>query len=167
MIYKSQPVHDNLRQLGLTRKLIRRAAAELNGTMNCVPIGCTTFWALILRNRYCCASCWRLGQWRGVFWLYCQRFGMSFLFEVRSQIYWPSFLKITCTNPYPESNSVFIMDNRSTHKSNAVREVIEAAGRRLVFLPPYSPDFSPIEESFRCGMIFLIPSVASHSLPYL
>ena len=61
------------------------------------------------------------------------------------------------------------MDNCSTHKSNAVREVIEAAGRRLVFLPPYSPDFSPIEESFSCGTIFPILSqaVGSHSLPYL
>jgi len=55
-----------------------------------------------------------------------------------------------CTNPYPESHSVFIMDNCATHKSNALREVIEASGRHLVFLPPYSPDFSPIEESFSC-----------------
>ena len=59
------------------------------------------------------------------------------------------------------------LDLKYTHKSNAVREVIEVAGRWLVFVPPYSPDFSPIEESFSCGTIFLILSVASHSLPYL
>jgi len=62
-------------------------------------------------------------------------------------------LKIPCTNPYPDAHSVFIMDNCATHKSDALREVIEAAGRHLVFLPPYSPDFSPIEESFSCGML--------------
>jgi len=45
------------------------------------------------------------------------------------------------------------MDNCATHKIDALWEVIEAAGRRLVFLPPYSPDFSPIEESFSCGML--------------
>ena len=50
------------------------------------------------------------------------------------------------------------MDNCSTHKSNALREVIEAAGRRLVFLLPYSPDFSPIEESFSCGTILCLLS---------
>ena len=66
-----------------------------------------------------------------------------------------SSLKIPCTNPFPEPHSVFIMDNCATHKSDALREVIESAGRHLVFLPPYSPDFSPIEESFSCGM-FLV-----------
>jgi len=35
--------------------------------------------------------------------------------------------------------------NLSAHKGAAVREVIEAVGARLLFLPPYSPDFNPIE----------------------
>lgn len=38
-----------------------------------------------------------------------------------------------------------VMDNCSIHKNAMIRESIEAAGARLVFLPPYSPDFSPIE----------------------
>ena len=38
-----------------------------------------------------------------------------------------------------------VMDNCSIHKDDAIREWIEAAGARLVYLPPYSPDFSPIE----------------------
>lgn len=38
-----------------------------------------------------------------------------------------------------------VMDNCSIHQEAAVRPLIEAAGARLVFLPPYSPDFSPIE----------------------
>ena len=41
-----------------------------------------------------------------------------------------------------------IMDNLSVHKNEQVRERIEAAGCRLVFLPAYSPDFSPIENAF-------------------
>jgi hypothetical protein len=40
---------------------------------------------------------------------------------------------------------VVIMDNLATHKVQGVREAIEAAGARLLYLPPYSPDFNPIE----------------------
>lgn len=43
---------------------------------------------------------------------------------------------------------VVIMDNLSSHKRAGVREAIEAAGARLMFLPPYSPDFNPIEKAF-------------------
>jgi transposase len=41
-----------------------------------------------------------------------------------------------------------ILDNLPAHKGAAVREAIEAAGARLLFLPPYSPDFNPIENAF-------------------
>jgi len=37
------------------------------------------------------------------------------------------------------------MDNLATHKMAGVREVIESAGARRRYLPPYSPDFNPIE----------------------
>jgi transposase len=43
---------------------------------------------------------------------------------------------------------VVIMDNLSSHKGPRVREMIEAAGARLLYLPPYSPDFNPIENAF-------------------
>ena len=43
---------------------------------------------------------------------------------------------------------VIIMDNLSSHTRDAVRERIEAAGATLRFLPPYSPDFNPIEKAF-------------------
>ena len=43
---------------------------------------------------------------------------------------------------------VVIMDNLSSHKSKGVREAIEGAGAKLLFLPPYSPDFNPIENIF-------------------
>lgn len=41
---------------------------------------------------------------------------------------------------------VVIMDNLSSHKRASVHALIEAAGARLLFLPPYSPDFNPIEK---------------------
>jgi len=41
-----------------------------------------------------------------------------------------------------------VMDNLSAHKSEEVRELIEARGCELLFLLPYSPDLNPIEEAF-------------------
>jgi transposase len=43
---------------------------------------------------------------------------------------------------------IVVMDNLPAHKPVAIREVIEAAGAELRFLPPYSPDFNPIEMAF-------------------
>ena len=40
------------------------------------------------------------------------------------------------------------MDNLSSHKGEVVRELVEARGCEVLFLPAYSPDFSPIEEAF-------------------
>lgn len=50
--------------------------------------------------------------------------------------------------PELSSGDVVIMDNLSSHKGTRVREMIEAAGASLRFLPPYSPDFNPIENAF-------------------
>jgi transposase len=43
---------------------------------------------------------------------------------------------------------VVIMDNLPAHKVAGVRQAIEAAGASLLYLPPYSPDFNPIEQAF-------------------
>ena len=43
---------------------------------------------------------------------------------------------------------VVVLDNLGAHRGERVRELVEARGCSLVFLPPYSPDFSPIEEAF-------------------
>jgi transposase len=40
------------------------------------------------------------------------------------------------------------MDNLGAHRGDRVRELIEERGCSLLYLPPYSPDFSPIEEAF-------------------
>lgn len=50
--------------------------------------------------------------------------------------------------PDLRTGDVVIMDNLSSHKGPRVREMIEAIGGRLLFLPPYSPDFNPIEKVF-------------------
>ena len=41
---------------------------------------------------------------------------------------------------------VVVMDNASFHKSQKTLELIESVGCRLIFLPPYSPDYNPIEK---------------------
>ncbi len=43
---------------------------------------------------------------------------------------------------------IVIMDNLGSHKGQAVRKAIRAAGAKLFFLPPYSPDLNPIEQVF-------------------
>jgi transposase len=50
--------------------------------------------------------------------------------------------------PELKPGDIVIMDNLSSHKSPAVRTAIEAAGADLRFLPPYSPEFNPIEKAF-------------------
>jgi transposase len=45
-------------------------------------------------------------------------------------------------------DDLVIMDNLPAHKVSGVRSSIEEAGARLLYLPPYSPDFNPIEMAF-------------------
>ena len=51
-------------------------------------------------------------------------------------------------SPTLRPGDVVILDNLPAHKGAAAREAIEAVGARLLFLPPYSPDFNPIENAF-------------------
>ena len=50
--------------------------------------------------------------------------------------------------PTLSAGETVLMDNVRTHKVAGVKEAIEAKGAHLVYLPPYSPDFDPIEELF-------------------
>jgi putative transposase len=50
--------------------------------------------------------------------------------------------------PTLRPRDVVILDNLGSHKGKAVRRAIRAAGARLLFLPPYSPDLNPIEQVF-------------------
>jgi transposase len=57
--------------------------------------------------------------------------------------------------PTLRSGDVVILDNLATHKQPDVQAAIERAGARLRFLPPYSPDFNPIEMAFSKLKAFL------------
>jgi transposase len=50
--------------------------------------------------------------------------------------------------PELRPGDIVVMDNLGSHKGPAVRRAIEAAGGILLYLPPYSPDFNPIENAF-------------------
>jgi transposase len=50
--------------------------------------------------------------------------------------------------PSLRPGQVVVMDNLSAHKGSRVRELIAGKGCELIYLPPYSPDFNPIEEAF-------------------
>lgn len=62
----------------------------------------------------------------------------------------PAFLAYTEQVLAPElrPGDIVVMDNLPSHKIGGVRDAIERAGARLLFLPPYSPDFNPIEMAF-------------------
>jgi transposase len=53
-----------------------------------------------------------------------------------------------CLAPTLRPGDIVILDNLSSHKVAGVREVIEATGASLHYLPPYSPDLNPIEQLF-------------------
>lgn len=53
-----------------------------------------------------------------------------------------------CLIPTLAPGDVVVMDNLGSHKRQAVRTAIRAAGAKLFFLPPYSPDLNPIEQVF-------------------
>jgi transposase len=50
--------------------------------------------------------------------------------------------------PSLRHGQVVVMANLSAHKGERIRELLRSAGCELLYLPPYSPDFSPIEEAF-------------------
>ena len=50
--------------------------------------------------------------------------------------------------PTLKPGDIVVMDNLPAHKVSAAREAIEAVGASILFLPPYSPDFKPIEQAF-------------------
>jgi transposase len=61
---------------------------------------------------------------------------------------------------------VVVMDNLPAHKVSGVRQAIEAAGASLLYLPPYSPDFNPIEMAF-AKLKALLRAAAARTIPEL
>ena len=62
--------------------------------------------------------------------------------------------------PTLKPGEIVVMDNLPAHKPIAVRAAIEVAGAELRFLPPYSPDFNPIEMAFSKLKAFLKKTAA-------
>ena len=50
--------------------------------------------------------------------------------------------------PRLQPGQIVILDNLGAHKVAGVRQLVEARGARLIYLPPYSPDFNPIEQAW-------------------
>ena len=61
---------------------------------------------------------------------------------------WVSDELLPLCNPFPGPRSVIIMDNASIHCNARVEELVRGHGCEIRYLPPYSPDFNPIELSF-------------------
>jgi len=76
--------------------------------------------------------------------------GMVAPFVVDGPMNGPTFVSYIeqCLAPTLGRRDVVIMDNLAAHKVAGVRHAIEAVGAKLRYLPPYSPDFNPIEQSF-------------------
>ncbi len=68
--------------------------------------------------------------------------------------------------PTLSPGDIVIMDNLPAHKASGVREAIEQAGAELRFLPPYSPDFNPIENAF-AKLKALLRAKAERTIPAL
>jgi transposase len=50
--------------------------------------------------------------------------------------------------PTLRPGQIVVLDNLSVHKADSIREAIERRGCDLLFLPPYSPDYTPVEQAF-------------------
>ena len=68
--------------------------------------------------------------------------------------------------PTLRAGDIVIMDNLPAHKVTGVREAIEAAGAELLYLPPYSPDFNPIELAF-AKLKAILRKTAARTIPDL
>ncbi|GLB45622.1 putative DDE superfamily endonuclease [Lyophyllum shimeji] len=188
-LYHDQPIsitalHDNLRELGLTYKLCRRAATERNDAersewMYYVTTNFTADQMVILNEsskdektlvrHYVHTLCGDNPVLNtSLDWGVCYSVlpaltidGYIAVRVVEGSIDGAEFYDfvvndvLPCMNPFPGPGSVLMLDNYGTHKSDAVHEAVEASGCLLLFLPPYSPDYSPIEESFSCLKHFL------------
>ncbi len=62
--------------------------------------------------------------------------------------------------PSLHPGQIVVVDNVGAHKPDRMRVLVEAAGCRLVFLPAYSPDLSPVEEAFSKLKILIRAAVA-------
>lgn len=97
---------------------------------------------------HACVPC---GRWRTVTFIGALRHnGMTAPMIIEGAMNGPTFLAYVekCLVPTLKPGDIVVMDNLLVHKTPGVRELIEAAGATLQYLPKYSPDFNPIEMPF-------------------
>ena len=68
--------------------------------------------------------------------------------------------------PTLKRGMIVVMDNLPAHKLPGVRAAIQATGARLLLLPPYSPDFNPIENAF-AKLKAILRKAAARTIPSL
>lgn len=68
--------------------------------------------------------------------------------------------------PTLRPGDIVILDNLPAHNSAAAREAVQATGARMLFLPPYSPDFNPIENAF-AKLKSILRKAAARTVPQL
>ena len=79
--------------------------------------------------------------------LNCLRQHLAFRFRHKQVHVLLAFLEqVLC--PRLQPGQIVILDNLGAHKVAGVRPLVEARGARLIYLPPYSPDFNPIEQAW-------------------
>lgn len=91
------------------------------------------------------------GHWRTMTFLAalrCDRITAPFVIDGPINGAWFRTYVDTLLVPTLKPGDIVVMDNLGSHKGKAVRQAITAAGARLWFLPPYSPDLNPIEQTF-------------------
>jgi hypothetical protein len=98
--------------------------------------------------------------------------------ERPSQIPLPNYPTINATDnfsgdgrdlsliPTLSLGDIVIMDNLPAHKAASVRDAIETAGAKLMFLPPYSPVFNPIENASSNSRGYYVQRPKEPSAPY-
>jgi transposase len=91
------------------------------------------------------------GHWKTVTFVAALRqHALTAPFVIDRPMNGPIFLAYVrqCLAPTLKPGDIVVIDNLSAHKVEGVREAIEETGAELRYLPPYSPDLNPIEQSF-------------------
>lgn len=89
------------------------------------------------------------GHWQTTTFLGALRFsGLGAALVIEGALNGDIFLVYVRNHLVPtlKAGDIVVLDNLSSHKVKGVREAIEAAGARIEYLPPYSPDLNPIEQ---------------------
>jgi transposase len=109
------------------------------------------------------------GHWKTITFVVALRLcGLTAPMMIEGPMNGPTFLAYVeqVLVPTLRPGQIVVMDNLSAHKMPAIRVAIEAAGAQLLLLPPYSPDFNPIENAF-AKLKAILRKAAARTIPKL